>query len=289
MTIFWENPIQTSAFFALLMSFLSLWIHRSAWLWGSFFIIAGILAYHTGILQIAGIIPIGTLLIIEGILKKQSAGITRILLFLAAVLISWFLLRHTLPGFHNWKIMDAVCIGNSYIPYSLWLNFDKPFIGLFVLAWMIPLISTKNQFKVLLKKTLPLAALGIIILMFLAVYKGGISADLKLPNFLIPWMIINLFFTVIPEEAFFRGFVQQELFDRISHKPTAHVVSVIVASLFFAAAHIHWISSIPFLFMVFIAGVIYGTIYQITKSIESAIFTHFALNLVHFIFFTYPA
>jgi len=38
-----------------------------------------------------------------------------------------------------------------------------------------------------------------------------------------------------------------------------------------------------------VAGLGYGWVYQRTGRIEASILTHFALNLVHFLLFTYPA
>jgi membrane protease YdiL (CAAX protease family) len=38
-----------------------------------------------------------------------------------------------------------------------------------------------------------------------------------------------------------------------------------------------------------VAGLFYGAAYLRTRRIEGAILTHFALNAVHFLAFTYPA
>ena len=50
----------------------------------------------------------------------------------------------------------------------------------------------------------------------------------------------------------------------------------------------HYMGGIKYIFLATIAGIGYGWIYNKTQYIESAIASHFCLNLVHFIFFTYP-
>ncbi|MFN5382224.1 MAG: lysostaphin resistance A-like protein [Alphaproteobacteria bacterium] len=45
---------------------------------------------------------------------------------------------------------------------------------------------------------------------------------------------------------------------------------------------------ISYLIVVFIAGLFYGYAYQLTKRIEASILLHFLVNLIHFLFFTYP-
>lgn len=41
--------------------------------------------------------------------------------------------------------------------------------------------------------------------------------------------------------------------------------------------------------LAFVAGMGYGWIYYRAKRIEASILTHFTLNFLHILFFTYPA
>jgi uncharacterized protein len=270
------------------MTFLSLWVYRSAWIWGPFLAIASLLAYKLGILQLMGVLPLLALMIVHWILTYHIKAIVRLIFVLIACALSFGLLFHLFPGFCNWKLIDQVCLGKSHTPYNLWLNFDKPFIGLFLLTWSLPLIHSKNQLHSMLKKTLPFSVLGALFLAFIALLLHQISWDPKLPRFTLVWGLINLFFVVIPEEAFFRGFIQEELFKWLGRKTVANIFSVLITSLIFALLHLTWVSCTPFLILVFIAGLVYGTIYQITRAIESSIICHFFFNLIHFLFFTYP-
>lgn len=285
----WQNPLNSLTFFALAMSFMSLWIRKTTWLWGSFLAIATILAFQAKIIMPIGLIPILLLLLCHFFLKNDIRRWGRLLLFVTVSIISLGLAFHLFPGFHNWEIATNLSISPQAYPYSLWFNFDKPFIGIFALAWTIPLLQSRPQMIKALKTALPLSLLGIAIMMGISLKIGMVEWDPKIPTILFLWLIDNLIFVSIPEEAFFRGFFQKEVGKWLGHGFWASVGAVLATSLFFTLLHVKWVPSIPFLCLVFIAGVIYGTIYEATKSIEASIFCHFGLNAIHFIFFTYPA
>ena len=194
---------------------------------------------------------------------------------------------HFFPGFHNWQLGENLQISKDAYPYSFYLNFDKPFIGFFPLAISIPLLSRMHLRSVILK-TIALTALGVMILMILALYLHLIEIDLKLPHISAIWLIANLFFVTIPEEAFFRGFLQREINEYLNAK-WAGTFSVIVVSLLFALLHFTFVRDLSYLSLTFIASLIYGGVYQATRSIESSIFCHYLFNVAHFFCFTYPA
>jgi membrane protease YdiL (CAAX protease family) len=130
---------------------------------------------------------------------------------------------------------------------------------------------------------------GIILMMFISMQAGIVKWDPKIPTILFVWLVNNLIFVCIPEEAFFRGFFQKEFSQWLGNRALAKIVAVLATSLFFTLWHVKGVPSIPFLCLVFLAGVIYGTIYEVTRSIECSIFCHLALNTTHFLLFTYPA
>lgn len=288
-TLFWEHPTSTLCFFAVAMSILSLWVRKSAWIWGSFLLIAYILAFEAKIAGWISLIPVLVLLICQYLLKNGLSKSARFILFCIATGISLALSVHLLPGFHNWKLAEDLCISPGAYPYNLWLNFDKPFIGLFVLAFSLPLISSKARLLQVLKISIPLSILGILIMIWISLHFDLIRWDPKIPLITFVWFLDNLIFVSIPEEAFFRGFIQRELYQWFGKNQVAALGSIFITSLFFTLLHLIWVANLSFLCLVFVASVIYGTIYQATQSIEASILCHFGLNLTHFLFFTYPA
>lgn len=285
----WQIILNSLAFFALMMATLSFWVKRSFWLWGSFLAIALLLGYEGKLITPIGLAPLALLAASEWLLFHKTKGGARTLLTIIAACISIGLLFHIFPGFHNWKFAAAIELSPDAKPFDFWINFDKPFAGLFLLAWALPLAQSKKEFSKILIKALPLSLLGIGMIIGLSLYLGVVKWDPKLPLLICIWPFVNLFFVVIPEEVFFRGFIQQELYDRFKSKAVlAPVFAISLTALLFTLAHLVWIQDLTFLSLVFIAGVVYGTIYQITKAIEASVLCHFLLNLTHFLFFTYP-
>ncbi len=287
--LFWNNPLSALCFFAFAMSFISLWIRKTPWLWGSFLFIAYLLALLANIADWITLVPILILLFCHYFLAKEISRGTRYLLFCTAVIISAALAFHFLPGFHNWELIKGMQVTPGAYPFDLWLNFDKPFMGIFVLAFALPLISTKARWLQMLKVGLPMSLAGILILMGVSLYSGKVQWDPKIPVIFFAWTVNNLIFVSIPEEAFFRGFFQREIYQWFGKTSLAGLGSILVTSILFTLIHLIWVANLPFLGLVFIASVIYGTIYQVTQSIEASILCHFGLNLTHFLLFSYPA
>lgn len=282
-------PVAALSFFALMVTIISFWVKRSPWIWGSFLIFVFILAYFAHLIEPIALIPIIALFFLHGLLKGKIRGVTRFLLVLLTIAISLGLLMHLFPGFHNWKVVENVSLTPDAYPFSLYLNLDKPFIGLFVLALGFPLLSSFKELGQVVKMTLPLILGGIILMILFSLFSGLILWEPKFPSFFWFFALENLLFVSILEEAFWRGFIQKELFHAFGQKGyLANVGCVLITASFFALLHYKWVPSLPFLGLVFLAGVIYGSIYQYTKALETSILCHWLLNLTHFTLFTYP-
>ena len=59
--------------------------------------------------------------------------------------LSLCLLLHVVPGFLNPKIVTDVIVSKGGIPYSQHLNFDKTFVGLFILGFTCRNLLSKPQ------------------------------------------------------------------------------------------------------------------------------------------------
>ena len=158
-----------------------------------------------------------------------------------------------------------------------------------MLALSIPLISSRSTLLRVLKFTAPMSIIGILIMMGISLHFNLVKWDPKIPVIIFIWLFDNLIFVSIPEEAFFRGFIQRELYNRFGKNAWAAFGSICVTSIFFTLLHLIWVADLPFLCLVFVASVIYGSIYQVTESIEASILCHFGLNVTHFLLFSYPA
>ncbi|TWX71805.1 CPBP family intramembrane metalloprotease [Colwellia demingiae] len=204
----------------------------------------------------------------------------------ALVIISCIALAaHLLPGFNNLQVLSNVEKSINSMPFTLYLNFDKPMI-LFALLVLYPalLISKKPITLFKAQNSLRLSALVMlvfILLFSLAILLSLIKYDPQLPSWWWLFALNNLLLTCIIEEVFFRGFIQQKLTSLIN--PLA---GLILTSLLFGIAHFS--GGYNFVIVATLAGFLYGLVYLNTGKIWYAILLHFCFNMVHLALFTYP-
>jgi membrane protease YdiL (CAAX protease family) len=203
------------------------------------------------------------------------------------ILLALALAMHKLPGFNNPLLIDRVQLSANALPFTQYANFDKGAVGLFVLAWLCRRVSSWAELGTVLRQTLPVLVLTVAATLGFALAAGVVGIDVKLPQQTLSFIVVNLLFTVIAEEAFFRGLVQARLAGALQRFRWGPWLAVMVSALLFGAAHLG--GGVRYGILAGIAGIGYAWAYHRTQRIEAAILVHIALNAVHFIGFTYPA
>lgn len=194
---------------------------------------------------------------------------------------------HLLPGFQNLRVLNNVYISSNGIPFSLYLNFDKTVVGIFILGVLHQRITTKTQWNDLFKVMTPRALLVIFVVATLSFAFKFVWFDPKLAPSLPIWAVTNLLFVCLAEEGFFRGFIQKYLCLTLRCVRYGNAIAIVLSAILFGLSH--FIGGTRYVMLATIAGMGYGWVYWRTQRIEAAILTHFSLNLIHFLFFTYPA
>ena len=204
----------------------------------------------------------------------------------ALVIVSCIALAaHLLPGFNNLQVLSNVEKSINSMPFTLYLNFDKPMI-LFVLLMLSPALLISQKPIILFKahNSLRLSALVVlvfILLFSLAILLSLIKYDPQLPSWWWLFALNNLLLTCIIEEVFFRGFIQQKLTRLINP-----LTGLILTSLLFGIAHFS--GGFNYMLVATLAGFLYGLVYLNTGKIWYAISLHFCFNMIHLALFTYP-
>ncbi len=260
-------------FFLLAATIGSLWVTRKPRVWGVLLTVSLAAGLFTGLLSLLGLAWIVFLLYFWLSYRKHD-GLTW---FLVIVIFSLVLKMRFLPGFSPIAITP-----------KFYLGMEGSMIGFFPLALIVPLSHTAKEWRLSLQGTL--AGIGGIALMaVLAILTHTVSFECKLPSEMALRTFSNLFFTSIPEEGFYRGFLQNRLCSYFGNRFWGKAGALVLTSLIFTAAHIFWTPDLSVLVFVFIASLLYGGVYLWSGRIEAAIATHFFLNLIHQSCFTYHA
>lgn len=215
---------------------------------------------------------------------KLSYG-QKVLVKWSIATLSAVLMLHLFPGFANLKAVDGIKLDQDTIPYSLYLNFDKTSVGFFLLL-LIPLSRTKKEWKKVLTTGVVLGTIAIATLMLLSYLFQYVHFSLKLPHFSLLYLLSNLLSTCVAEEAFFRGFLLEQLSKGLNVREPRKL-ALLITSIIFGLAHFP--GGVVYVLIATIAGLFYGASYLFTKRIEAAILTHFLVNTAHFFFFSFPA
>ena len=261
------------AFVFLAASFLSLWIRRESKIWGSLLGLSLLFGLIAGNIAWIGLIFIIVLLLLWILYdRKPNAA-----LFILLVCFSAAFKMRFLPGYTPFSFTPKFAVG-----------LEGSLIGLFPLAFLVPLSRTTKDWIAVIKGTL-VGCAGIAILAVVATAAGTTHWQFKVPTFAAARLLSNFFLTSIPEEGFYRGFIQNTFYKYFENIRFGKILALLVTSILFTAAHVYWSPNAQILGFVFLASLLYGGVYLISGKLESAILCHFLLNLIHMMFFSYHA
>jgi len=212
---------------------------------------------------------------------QKAKGLITTLVTISCIALA----AHVLPGFNNLQVLDDAQKSVNSVPFSLYLNFDKPMV-LFILLILYPTVLMNKPevtlFKIVNKSRLSAVVLASFIIIFsFATLFSLITVEPQLPSWWWLFALNNLLLTCVIEEVFFRGFIQNKLTSLFSP-----IVGLIVASLLFGIAH--FAGGFSYVLVATMAGFLYGFVYLNTGKIWHAILIHFCLNMIHLYLFTYP-
>lgn len=271
------------AIVVLLVAVVSLWAGRRPWLIALGACVAGGLV--TGILHGPAIAWLAAIAI-GARFTAVSAGWRRAG-WLALTALVWIgLALHWLPGFSNPILLRDVVLADGARPYSLYANFDKTLAGALLLGaggWS-PMGSARAWLTAF-RRAGPVLLVTVVVAMAAALALGFVRFDPRWTPLFPLWAAVNLLTTCVSEEAFFRGLVLREA-TRLA-PPHARWTAVAVSALTFGLAHLAggW----TYVLLAGLAGTGYAVACERTGRIEMSILTHFAVNALHFLLFTYPA
>lgn len=241
-------------------------------------------ALANGQLDLLAAIPVAFLLFAANAVSPRHKPYLQSIGHALFIVLAIALSMHWLPGFHNPRVIGPERFTADAVPFTMFLNLDKPLIGfwlLLVLPWTRPPHEIRSSMKAGVGGMLMTAAAC----MMVAVLLGLVKWEPKWPSASWLWLLNNLLLVTLTEEALFRGYLQGGLSRLLKQQPYADAIALCVAAVLFGLAHVaggwQWIV------LGSVAGIGYGLAYRF-GGLQAAVLAHFGLNVMHFFLFTYP-
>lgn len=263
---------------------------RSLMAWPVFLAVAVGCAFASGLLTWPALVPLAAITALawtEIRFRRAGArrGWRRNVAGAAAGAIALALALHALPGFHNEKLFSDLTLSAGGPPATQYLNFDKGAAGLFLLIYC-PRIVTWAELRQNLLSILAAMALTTLVVVGLALALGYVRFDPKFSGIIAALLATKLLFVAVAEEAFFRGLIQAPIFRAFQNARFAWAVALIASTALFVLSHAPMDGVTALL--VGLTGLGSAAAFALTRRIEAAILTHFAVNAAHVLLLTYP-
>ncbi|AOJ28771.1 CPBP family intramembrane glutamic endopeptidase [Burkholderia seminalis] len=191
---------------------------------------------------------------------------------------------HLIPGFHNPLVIGPTRFTPDAVPFTMYLNLDKPLVGLWLL-WALPWVAPDVALPRALRTGAMAAVATAAACLAGALAFGMVGWAPKWPASGWLWLVNNLLLVTLAEEALFRGYVQGGLTRALRAFSWGPWAALATGAVLFGAAHAaggwQWIV------LGTLAGAGYGLAWRRGGLLAAAI-AHAGLNVVHFGLFTYP-
>jgi membrane protease YdiL (CAAX protease family) len=286
-------PDLAPAFGALALAVVLLWLPvpplrgQRDWGWCAGLLLACALGKASGVLDAAGLAATFFYLALAFGARASERAWIRIPLLVLTGACAFLFALHRLPGFHNPVLAEGVRVSKDAAPFTLHANFDTAIAGIVLMGVFCAPIRTRADWLPMLRRTAPVLAVTLAVVLGAGWMLGYVRPDVKWTP-LTPWFLaINLLFTCVTEEAFFRGFILGGLARGMARWRHGTAAAVAVSTLLFGLAHAR--GGPALVMLATLAGLGYAAAYLRSGRIEGAILTHFALNAFHFVAFTYPS
>jgi membrane protease YdiL (CAAX protease family) len=261
------------------------------WGWGAGLVLACLSGLQFGYLDWRAPLSIAAYAALAWWARTAGQRWLRPVLLVLAGLAAFLFALHRLPGFSNPVLIDAVRVSPGAPPFTLRANFDTAVAGIVLMGMLCQPISAGADWRVMLRRVWPVVLCTLVAVLGIGSLLGYVRPDLKWPPYAALFLTMNLLFTCVTEEAFFRGLLlermAQAMAQVLGHWRAAALAATVFSAVLFGLAHAR--GGAALVLLATIAGLFYGAAYLRTRRIEGAILTHFALNAVHFLAFTYPA
>jgi uncharacterized protein len=271
-------------FIALFLAVPAVWSPVARWLVPALLVAGYAVALSSGQLTPLALVWLGLLLVAAYAVTPNRRVWMRYAGHALFIVLAVALSMHWLPGFNNLRVIGPERITADAVPFTMYLNLDKPLVGFWLLL-ACPWTRPRYEAVASLKAGIAGLVGTTVVCLLLAVMLGLVRWEPKWPPSTWIFMLNNVLLVTVTEEALFRGYLQGGLSRLLKRFAHADNIALCVAAVVFGLAHFpggwQWIV------LATAAGFGYGLAYRY-GGLGAAILAHFGLNAAHFLFFTYP-
>ncbi|RDK03315.1 CPBP family intramembrane glutamic endopeptidase [Paraburkholderia lacunae] len=269
---------------AIFLAVPATWLSAIQWLSLGLLILGYGAALANGQLGFQAAIPVALVFLAAYAVRPNRKAHVRYIGHALFIALAIALSMHWLPGFHNPLVIGPERFTSDAVPFTMYLNLDKPLIGFWLLL-VLPWIRPRYE----LRKSL-IAGIGGLLIAAVTCLTGAVLLGLvtwapKWPSVSGLWLLNNLLLVTVTEEALFRGYLQGGLSRLLKQRSYADALALCAAAALFGLAHIAggW----QWMVLGGLAGIGYGLAYRF-GGLQAAVLAHFGLNVLHFFLLTYP-
>lgn len=226
-----------------------------------------------GLFTMVAIVVTGLLLYRYRHINGVAIGIELLMLFIVINLLS-----HFVPGFNEVNIVSHARTGEMGGEYSLSYNFDKALIP-FVLLAVMPSLFTNRPLRHPRRCYWFLLATSVPILLLMITACGSLKVDIYVPPWIEHFMLDNLFFICLAEEALYRGYLQRRLSLFLGTE-----AGLLASAAIYGLSHLA--EGGVMVIIASILGIILGLAWMWSGRLWVPTLFHFVFNLLQLLFFT---
>lgn len=254
--------------------------------WMGFFAASIASGFFVGYLQWQAVVALASFVLVSHVAATTTHNVPKVVMRVLMGVMVLALYMHRFPGFKDATLVADMTVSMDARPFTHSANFGAISTGLILLALFCKPVRNAGEWRATVRQSIPIGISMLVCVLGLGMALGLLRVDVKASSYTAIYLVTNWLFTCVAEEAFFRGFIQEQLTQAMSGWRIGAYLAAFSSAILFGIAHAKGGPNL--ILLASIAGLFNAYAYLKTRRVEASILTHFMLNAIHFVGFSYP-